>query len=421
MLLRKTKIQLVVFVVISVVGIVYALVRFTDVEETFGQGGYTVRLQLAESGGIFEGAEVTYRGFNIGTVGPLRLTAEGTEAQLDIEADAPPVPAELKAVVANRSAVGEQYVDLQPKRSGGPFLEAGSVIDAGDTETPVPTQKLIGDLSSLARSVPTDSLRTVVDEAYAAFNGTGKDLQTLMDTTREFTGVAEKYLPQTVDLLEHGTTVLRTQNEMSGSLRSFSSDLRELSKTLKDSDADIRKVIDVAPQVGNQVQQVLAETGPGLSTLTANLLTTSNVLRTRQDGLEMMFVAYPMVAGGAETVMPGDGTGAHLGLPLNLFNPPSCTKGYLPTDKYRQGNVTTDRVPKEDAYCAEPPGSPISVRGSQNAPYNGVPVNPTDQQLDDNSTRDEEQLASMRGTPGIAGSPGLDITSLGQLAGLAAG
>ncbi|MBB3049177.1 phospholipid/cholesterol/gamma-HCH transport system substrate-binding protein [Prauserella isguenensis] len=417
MLVRKTKIQLVVFVIISVVAVVYALVRFTDVEETFGQGGYSVQLQLAESGGIFTGAEVTYRGYNIGTVGPLSLTEDGTEAELDIEADAPPVPADLKAVVANRSAVGEQYVDLQPQSSGGPFLEAGSVIDSRNTTTPVPTEKLIGDLSSLAKSVPTDSLRTVVDESYDAFNGTGRDLQQLMDTTRDFTKVASEHVPQTVELLDSGTKVLRTQNELSGSMRSFSRDLRKLSQTLKDSDADLRKLVDVAPQVGDQVQRVLAETGPGLSALTANLLTTSNLLVPRQDGLEMMFIAYPMVTGGAYSVTPGDGT-AHLGLALNLFNPPACTKGYRSPDEYRPGNDTSERPPKDDAYCAEPAGSPISVRGSQNAPYHGVPVKPSQQQVEENSTRDEEELASLRGTPGVASSPGLDITSLDQLAGL---
>lgn len=418
MLLRKTKIQLVVFAIMSVVAVVYALVRFTDVEEAFGQGGYSVKLQLTESGGIFEGAEVTYRGYNIGTVGPLSLTEDGTQAELDIEPGMPPVPADLKAVVANRSAVGEQYVDLRPQSSGGPFLEAGSVIDSRNTKTPVPTEKLIGDLSSLARSVPTESLRTVVDESYDAFNGTGRDLQQLMDTTQEFTEVASEHLPQTVELLDSGTTVLRTQNELTGSMRSFSRDLRDLSQTLKDSDADIRNLVDVAPQVGDQVQQVLAETGPGLSALTANLLTTSNLLVTRQDGLEMMFIAYPKVTGGAFSVTPGDGT-AHLGLALNMFNPPSCTKGYRSPDEYRPGNDTSDRPPKEDAYCAEPVGSPISVRGSQNAPYNGVPVKPTEQQVEQNSTRDEEELASLAGTPGVASSPGLDITSLDQLAGLA--
>ncbi|WP_019818431.1 MCE family protein [Saccharomonospora saliphila] len=418
MLLRKTKLQLVAFLVISVLGVAYALVRFTDVERAFGSGGYTVHLDLAESGGIFTGAEVTYRGYNVGEVGPLRLTESGLRADLEIDADAPPIPGELTAAVANRSAVGEQYVDLRPTRDDGPYLRQDSVIPADKVTTPVRTEALIEDLYSFTESVPTDSLRTIVDESYDAFSGTGDDLQVLMDTTREFTRVAREHLPQTVDLLEDGSTVLRTQNELSGSMRSFSEDLAALSETLKNSDGDIRELIDVAPRAATQISEVLADTGPGLSALIANLLTTSNVAVTRLDGLEQAFVTYPVVAAGAFSVTPGDGH-AHLGLVLNMFNPPACTKGYRAPDEYRPGDDTSYRPPKDDAYCAEPEGSPISVRGSQNAPYNGVPTVPSEQQVESNSDRDSEQLAAMRGAPGIAGSPGMSITSLRELVGLA--
>ena len=53
MLIRRTKIQLIAFVVISVVAIVYALIRFAGLGTVFGNSGYTVKLQLNESGGIF--------------------------------------------------------------------------------------------------------------------------------------------------------------------------------------------------------------------------------------------------------------------------------------------------------------------------------------------------------------------------------
>lgn len=417
MLVRKTKIQLVVFTIISIVAIVYALARFTDVEKVFGQGGYTVELDLNEAGGIFTGAEVTYRGYNIGRVGQLQLTRTGLRAQLNIEPDTPKVPKDLHVVVANRSAVGEQYIDLQPAGDDGPYLAAGSRISAENTETPVETEKVIGDLSSLAKSVPTESLRTVVDESYDAFRGTGDDLSTLMDTTREFTRVAQQYLPQTVQLLDSGSTVLRTQNELAPSMRSFSQDLASLSDTLKSSDGDLRRLIDATPQAADQVSGLLKETGPGLSSLVANLLTTSNLLATRQNNLEQMFVTYPAVAAGAFSVVPGDGT-AHLGLVLNQFDPPSCTKGYVDPSQYRAGNDTSSRAPDADAYCAEPKGSPINVRGSQNVPYNGVPQPPTPVQVENNKDREQEELRERRQVPGPAGGQGVAFTSLGQLLGL---
>lgn len=419
MLLRKTKLQLIAFVVISVVAIVYALIRFAGLGQVFGNDGYTVKLELKESGGIFQNAEVTYRGFNIGRVGELRLTKTGLEADLNIDPDAPQVPSDLQAVVANRSAVGEQFVDLRPKSENGPYLRAGSVIPADRTKTPVPTERLIGDLDSLAASVPTDSLRTVVDESYNAFNGTGPDLQRLLDTARSFTTTAQEYLPQTVQLLEKGGQVLDTQNDMASSMKSFSEDLDKLTGQLKNSDGDIRRLIGITPQVANQISEVLAESGPGLGALTANLLTTSNLLVTRLDGLEQGLVTYPMLAAGANTVA-NDGT-AHLGLALNLFNPPSCTKGYIGYDKYREGSDTTPRAPKDNAYCAEPKGSPINVRGSQNAPYNGVPQLPSDADVAANSGRSAEELTALRaaqGMPSVLQSPGVSLTSLGALMGL---
>ncbi len=419
MLLRKTKLQLVAFVIISVVAIVYALIRFAGLGQVFGQEGYTVKLELKESGGIFQNAEVTYRGFNIGRVGELRLTKSGLEADLNIEPDAPQVPSDLQAVVANRSAVGEQFVDLRPKSENGPYLQAGSVIPADRTKTPVSTERLIGDLDSLASSVPTDSLRTVVDESYNAFNGTGGDLQQLLDTARSFTTTAQEYLPQTIQLLDAGGKVLKTQNDTASSMKSFSEDLNKLTGQLKNSDGDIRRLIGITPQVANQISEVLAESGPGLGALTANLLTTSNLLVTRLDGLEQGLVTYPILAAGANSVAK-DGT-AHLGLALNLFNPPSCTKGYIGYDKYRTGADTTPRAPKDNAYCAEPKGSPINVRGSQNAPYNGVPQLPTDAEVAANSGRSAEELASLRaaqGMPSVVASPGVSLNTLGALLGL---
>ena len=421
MLVRRTKIQLVAFAIISVVAIVYALIRFAGLGTMFGDKGYTVKLELNESGGIFTNAEVTYRGYNIGRVGELRLTKTGLEADLNIDPSAPQVPADLDAVVANRSAVGEQYVDLRPKADKGPYLQGGAVIPAAKTTTPVSTERLIGDLDTLAASVPVDSLRTVVDQSYDAFRGTGGDLQKLLDTARSFTTTAQDYLPQTIQLLDAGGQVLDTQNAEAKNFASFSKSLNQLTGTLKNSDGDLRKLIGITPQVAQQITQVLKESGPGLGALTANLLTTSNLTVTRLDGIEQGLVTYPALAAAAGSVAPGDGT-AHLGLVLNLFNPPSCTKGYLKYDQYRHGNDTSPRPAKDDAYCAEPKGSPIDVRGAQNAPYGGVPVAPSDSDVQANKNRPEQELAEerdTRGVPGVVGSPGVSLNSLGALLGLA--
>ncbi|QFZ23496.1 MCE family protein [Saccharothrix syringae] len=407
MIPRRTRLQIGAFVVIALVGVSYVGARYAGLGRLFGATGYVVTVQLADSGGVFTNAEVTYRGVGVGRVGQMRLTADGLDVDLGIDPGAPPIPDDLEAVVANRSAVGEQYVDLRPRREDGPYLGDGSVIPRSATSTPPPVDTLLTNLDAFARSVPTDSLRTVVDELDRAFDGTGGDLQVLLDNTRAFTQAATDHLPQTKALLTDGLVVLGTQAEQGGAIRSFSADLRALAGQLKDSDGDLRRLIGVSPQAAEQVSALLRESGPNLGVVLANLLTTGNILVTRLDGLEQIAVTYPIVVGGGFSVAKGDGTGAHFGLALNVFDPPSCTVGYEGTT-IRQGTDTSGAPLNTQAYCALARGSATSVRGAQNAPYGGTPSTPTGT---------ETTQPGLEPTAGQAAGAPL-LTSLGQLLGL---
>ena len=75
MLRRSTRIQLVVFVVIAVLVIGFTAVRYANLGRLLGlRGYYVVHLELANGGGIFPQANVTYRGVAVGRVGAVRLT-----------------------------------------------------------------------------------------------------------------------------------------------------------------------------------------------------------------------------------------------------------------------------------------------------------------------------------------------------------
>ncbi|OLF16474.1 MCE family protein [Actinophytocola xanthii] len=421
MLTKRVRLQLVAFFVIAVVAVVYALFRFADLGRVFGVDGYTARMDLEESGGIFTNAEVTYRGFNVGRVGEIRLTEDGLRVDLEIDPDAPPIPADLDAVVANRSAVGEQYVDLRPRRDGEPFLSGSSVIAADRTSTPVSTDAVIRDLDSLASSVPTDSLRTVVDELDLAFAGTGDDLQVLLDSTAEFTRMATEHLPQTVALINDGGTVLDTQNAQADNITSFARDLATLSEQLKNSDPDLRRLVAATPRAATAVTNLLRESGPGLSVLFANLLTTSDILARRADGLEYMLVSYPLFSAAGQGLLGDDPGQVHLGLVLNLFNPPPCTRGYERTDRHDGTDETSTGSPvPPNTYCAEPPGSPINVRGSANAPFGGQPPSPQRPGTRPAPPDQTAQTGPMPEVlPGTLGLPGTDRQpSLAALLGL---
>ena len=371
MITRKVLIQVLVFAVVGVFAVGYTAMRYGGIGSSVINPGYDVKLDLASGGGIFPNSEVTYRGVTVGKVTGMQLTRTGLEVDMHINDSAPQIPADLTASVADRSAVGEEYVDLVPNTSEGPFLADGSTIAQRNTVLPLPTNALLGNLNSLANSVPVGSLQTVVNELDNGFSGTGPDLQKLLDTISDFTKTAQSQLPETTQLLDSGKVVLDTQVSESGAIESFSTSLDKLSQQLKTSDPDIRNLISNAALAGAQITDLLTETGPQLGSLLANLLTTANVLVTRTSGLEEALVAYPVVAGAAGTVITPDGK-AKLGLALNLFDPPPCTNGYQGT-QHRPANDTSPATLNLNAYCDEGPNSTIDVRGAQNAPYGGNP------------------------------------------------
>lgn len=399
------RIQLAVFVIIAVVGIAYAGGEYAGLGRLFGLHGYVVHVQLTDSGGIFTNGEVSYRGVTVGRIGDLHLTPTGVTADLDMDSSGPPVPASSRAVVADRSAVGEQYIDLEPPNGDGPMLHDGSVITKDHTSIPIAPQTLLTDLDTLATSVPADSLRTVVDELGTAFTDDGPELGKLLDSAGALTATATQHLPSTTSLLSNGRTVLATQQAEADQFTSFSTNLNLLAGQLRTSDPDLRKLITSAPQVAQQVDDVLRASGTDLGVVFANLLTTARITSSRTAAMTQALVEYPVAAAIGKSASP-DGTG-HLGFVLDFFDPMPCTKGYEGTKERAGNDVAGNPEPNRNAYCALPPESGVDVRGSNNAPFAGVP-------------QEVPVPSTTSGSDGSGGSPilSLDPTSLAALLGL---
>ncbi|WP_316752236.1 MlaD family protein [Streptomyces herbicida] len=366
MITRTVKAQLLAFATVTAVGVSYVGAEYTGLMDDVLGSGYTVRADFADSGGIFPGAEVTYRGVPVGRVGALRLTGSGgISVSLDIEDGAPSIPADTLAVVANRSAVGEQYVDLQPRTSNGPYLLDGSAIPRGSTRVPLPTTDLVLSLDRLVNSVGKDDLRVTVDELGRAFSGTGPNLSRLVDSGNALVASASDSLPQTISLIEDSRKVLKTQADQGSSIKSFAHDLAVLTAQLKSSDGDLRKLIGNATPAAQQVNSLLKSTGPRLSVLLANLISGGQVTLAHLPGVEQALVTFPALVSGSYTVVPGDGT-THFGMVVNADDPPPCTQGY--GTARRDPADTSTREANTDAHCTAPRGSGTSVRGAQNAP-----------------------------------------------------
>jgi phospholipid/cholesterol/gamma-HCH transport system substrate-binding protein len=369
---RRTKVQLAIFALLTMLGVSFVGARYAQLNRLLYDTSYTVVAHFRDSGGMYAGGLVSYRGVRVGDVQKLVLTRAGVDAYLDIDHGWDgKIPADTLAVVGNRSAVGEQYVDLQPRTDSGPYLHDGSQIAMAHTRTPLPTQKLLADISSTVGSVNRRSLRTTVHSLGTAFAGTGPDLQRIIDTGTAFIREADRNFDVTTALIGDSNTVLRGQIASSDAIRSFARDLRLFSGTLAGHDRDLRSVIDNGSGTATELRRFLDDNGVHLAGLINNLVTTGEIVVRHLPGLRQVLVIYPyVVEGGFTVVSKSPETGlydAHFGLVLT-DDPPVCHDGYQSTDT-RPPQDGSNRPMNVDAHCAEPP-TQSDPRGAQNAPSN---------------------------------------------------
>ena len=410
MITRRTKLQLMVFVLITLFGVTFVGARYAQLDKAFYDDNYTVNANFADSGGIFAGGEVTYRGVSIGKVNKLVLTDEGVKVVLDIDNSFDEIPADTLAVVGNRSAVGEQYVELQPQRNDGPYLHNDSVIEEQDTRLPIATDTLLTHLSETVESVDKDDLKTTIDELGAAFGGTGKDLQTIIDSGNSFIDTANDNFDVTTALIRDSNTVLHGQIDTESAIRNFSSQLQAFSSVLAGADPDLRHLIDTGGVAATQLRTFLEQNRVELGDLINNLVTTGDVIVKHLDGIKQILVIYPyVVEGGFTVVSKSPDTGlydAHFG--MIITDQKVCHQGYGGTDT-RAPQDGVNRPMNVDARCDEP-ATESNARGAQNAPraaasYADSPVV---------ASYDPETGKLTWGDPGLSAAGSVAPPSLGE-------
>ncbi|HEY0951814.1 MlaD family protein [Nocardioides sp.] len=372
MITRRTRIQLLVFVAITLLGVSYVGARYARLDRVFFDDHYTVVAHFSDSGGIFAGGEVSYRGVQVGQVGKLQLTDDGVDVYLDIDNSWNDIPADTLAVVGNRSAVGEQYVELQPQADSAPYLGEDSQIAMDDTRTPIATQKLLTDISDTVESVDKQALSTSVNELGQAFAGTGKSLQRIIDTGNGFIQEANDNFDVTTALIRDSNIVLNSQVDKASALRTFARELSLFSGSLAGADPALRQVIDDGSVAATELRTFIQDNQVDLGELLNNVVTTGDVVVQHLPGIEQMLVIYPyVVEGGFTVVSKSPDTGlydAHFG--LIMTDNPVCHRGYEGTDT-RPPQDGSNRPMNTKAGCTEP-AAMSNARGAQNLPRTGA-------------------------------------------------
>ena len=217
-------------------------------------GTRTIRVQMASTGGLFEGSAVTYRGIKVGKVTEIVPAEEGVVASVRLSAGTD-IPKSSFVRVRSLSPVGEQYLDFQPESTKGPYLESGDTIGAESTDLPESLSATVVAVQGVLDQIDDRLLRVVLGELSTALAGTGDDIGRILDQGTDLLATLDQVWPETNRVIDNAGTVLRIVStkakQFAAFLRSYEPEWqRVLDRTpgqLEDLQALIRDADEVLP------------------------------------------------------------------------------------------------------------------------------------------------------------------------------
>jgi phospholipid/cholesterol/gamma-HCH transport system substrate-binding protein len=372
---KLVRYQLIAFVLVTVLGVTYAMVQYVGLGQILGIGQFPVSVRMPQAGGLYQGAVVTERGVTVGKVTGLHLSPQGgVVADFNLD-DGTEIPASgLKAAVANTSAVGEQYLELTPQQSGPPYLKPGSVIPASEVTLPPDPSTLLANVNALLSAVPQKQLNVTINELYDAFNGSGPQLQQLLDSAGQLLTAAQQNLAPTKALATESEPVLQTQAANSAAIESFSRNLASFTDQLRASNSDLAGALDQGPGTIGELNDLISQLQPTLPLLLANLTSIGQVTDMYVPNLRQLLVITPagvndLTSAIMNSPVPGS---SNVDFNLDVNNPAPCEQGY-DTPMRSPTDTSAAPLPAQAPYCTASNSSQQDVRGARNDP---CPNNP---------------------------------------------
>lgn len=375
MLTTRIKLQLLIFAVVALTASSIMAFGYIKVPAMLGIGRYTVTVQLPQAAGLYESANVMYRGTRIGRVAEVRLTGDGgVEAVLSMDSGTE-VPSDLVAEVHSTSAIGEQYVALVPNGSDSVPLKDGDVIPVDRASTPPPINALLDAANRGIQAIPGDNVKTVVDESYTAVGRLGPELSRIVQGSTQLATDARANLDSLLTLIDHAKPLMDSQTQTADSINAWASHLADLTAQVRDVDPAVAGLIERGGDATEEGRQLFDRLKPTLPTLMANLVSVGEVAVVYQPAIEQVLVLQPQLVASLQGALLANknskrkSPGLYVSFNLNLNLPPPCTTGFLPVDQQLTPNVETSAdLPPGDLYCRIPQDSWNVVRGNRNYP-----------------------------------------------------
>jgi virulence factor Mce-like protein len=226
----------------------------------FAPEGYRVSAVFQEAGQLVPGADVRISGVTVGKVASVASRGVDSVVTMDIQPQFAPLPAATRAMLRDKTLLGEGFVELSAARRVGRSLRDGGTIPAAHVQ---PTQSL-GEVLAAFNKPTQQAFENFLTGSATALNGQGANLSnavgSLNPTLTELTavvGVLNQEGPSLRGVISNGSTVLGTLAARTAALRSLITAGNQVAGATAARNLALSRTVDALPPFLGQLRTTL--------------------------------------------------------------------------------------------------------------------------------------------------------------------
>jgi phospholipid/cholesterol/gamma-HCH transport system substrate-binding protein len=204
---RGTVLVCVAFVLASI-GLTTFVWRSVGGSVPLAAKSYEVTALFENASQLAPNADVRISGVNVGSVERVRQRGLRTEATLSIEARYAPLPRDVRAILRQKTLLGETFVALTPGSRTAPKLREGASIPVEQIEDTQPLDRVLATLDAEGRK----QIREMLIDTGTMFDGRAGDLNNAFGNM----GTGARQLEATMQILDGQRGAISTLTRETG-------------------------------------------------------------------------------------------------------------------------------------------------------------------------------------------------------------
>jgi len=227
----------------------------------FQPKGYRVQLSFEDAGQLAEESDVRISGVNVGSVKKVKLSGNGrSEVTVEIDDKYAPRPVDTRAVLRQKTLLGESYIELTPGSSKEKTLADGDKLPTSQVQSAVELDEIFRSLDPQTR----ESFQVWLQSAAQSIDGRGLDLSTALGVLPSFIESGDDLLTtinsQDQDLqklVSNGAEVFSALSERDGQLSSMIRNLNDVFATTADRNVQLKEAVQALPTFENEADKTV--------------------------------------------------------------------------------------------------------------------------------------------------------------------